>query len=239
MSARADKRRAKAAAAKDRRRKILAIGLLGVFAALLVIQGPKLQDAVRGSDSSAATAPPAPVPTVPSTEPRKKEGKALLFKASNADPFASRSLANNDPRAGDLAGPAGAKDPFAGGGSGTSGSGSSPAPAPQPVAQPLPNKIVIGTPTVNGKAKRGWIVVIASIQTRLGRGYANRFATGVRLRGLTPVAVLDSSTRKPLRSGYYVVYTGPFATLSDVQRSAAHVHAFGYRTAYVREILQY
>ena len=54
-----------------------------------------------------------------------------------------------------------------------------------------------------------------------------------------PLAVLDSSTRKPLRAGYFVVYTGPFASLSAVQRSAAHVHAFGYRTAYVREILRY
>ena len=57
--------------------------------------------------------------------------------------------------------------------------------------------------------------------------------------GFGSLAVLDSSTRKPLRAGYYVVYTGPFASLAAVQRSAAHVHAFGYRTAYVREILRY
>jgi hypothetical protein len=45
--------------------------------------------------------------------------------------------------------------------------------------------------------------------------------------------------RKPLRAGYFVVYNGPYATLSAVQRAADHVHAFGYRTAYIREIIRY
>ena len=81
--------------------------------------------------------------------------------------------------------------------------------------------------------------MLASVQTRLGRAYAERFATASGRNGLGSVSVLDSSTRKPLRSGYFVVYTGPFASLAAVQRSAAHVRAFGYRTAYVREILRY
>ena len=49
----------------------------------------------------------------------------------------------------------------------------------------------------------------------------------------------QSSTNKRLRAGYYVVYNGPYATLSAVQRAADHVHAFGYRTAYIREIIRY
>jgi hypothetical protein len=53
------------------------------------------------------------------------------------------------------------------------------------------------------------------------------------------VGVLDSSTRRPLRAGYYVVYNGPYRTMRAVQRAAAHIRALGYRTAYVRPILQY
>ena len=63
-------------------------------------------------------------------------------------------------------------------------------------------------------------------------------------RACGSTALLLSRCSTPRRgsrfaSGYYVVYTGPFATLREVQRSAAHVHAFGYRTAYIREILRY
>jgi hypothetical protein len=206
-----------------------------VLAILMFIQGPKLLDALNGSDAEPVAV--AATPVVP--EPQNGNPRALrLLKATGADPFASRSLADNDPRAGSVSGPGGTHDPFANDASATT---APPAPPPteDPVAAPLPGEIVVGTPTPGAVAKRGWIVVIASIQNRLGRSYAERFASRVERGGLGEVAVLDSSTRKPLRSGYYVVYTGPFATLSAVQLSAAHVHAFGYRTAYVREILRY
>ena len=72
--------------------------------------------------------------------------------------------------------------------------------------------------------------VLASIRTRAGRTYAERFAARVRRNGLD-VSVLDSSNSKPLRSGYFVVFTGPYESRPQGQRSAAHVHAFGYRTA--------
>ena len=226
---------ANAAAAKQRRTKVMAFGGLGVLAILLFIQVPKL---LGGSESPApAVVAAAPVTTAPETG---RDARALrLLKATGTDPFATRSLADNDPRAGSVSGPGGTHDPFAGPATSAPPPPAAP-PTEDPVAAPITGKIVVGTPTPGAVAKRGWIVVLASVQTRLGRAYAERFATKVRRNGLgSPVSVLDSSTRKPLRSGYYVVYTGPFASLASVQRSAAHVHAFGYRTAYVREILQY
>ena len=105
---------------------------------------------------------------------------------------------------------------------------------------PIPGRIVVGTPaSPDAVAERAWIVVLASIRTSAGRAYAERAANVAKSRRLGTVSVLDSSTRKPLRSGYYVVYTGPFESLSTVQRSAAQVRSSGYRTAYVREILVY
>ena len=219
---------------------MIAIGGLAVLAVLLVIQGPRMLDLFRGSGGARVAAPVPVAPVAPPPVRTSDVGRALLFKPGGTDPFVVRSLADNDSRAGAVPVPDGAKDPFVRQG-GSSLVNRSPAPATgsEPEPQPLPDRIVVGTPTPGAVAKRGWIVVLASIQTRVGRGYAERFATRVRRDGLGSISVLNSSTRKPLRSGYYVVYTGPFATLGEVQRSADHVHAFGYRTAYIREILRY
>jgi hypothetical protein len=106
-------------------------------------------------------------------------------------------------------------------------------------AQPLPEQIVIGTPTKGGKTIRGWIVILASIPTREGRASALSFARQARRSGIEPVSVLNSSNRRPLRGGYWVVYTGPYPSLSDVSVRAQSVHSSGYRTAYVRELIIY
>lgn len=222
------KRIAAAAAKKQRRQKVIAFGGLGVLAILMFIQGPKLLDAFGGSDAATAA---LPEPTVTSGRATGKDRRALrLVKATGADPFASRSLADNDPRAGSVSGPGGTHDPFVPDAASRSDT---------PAATPLPGKIVVGTPRRGAVAKRGWIVVLASVETRVGRSRAERFARGARRSGLRSISVLASSSRKPLRAGYYVVYTGPFRSLSAVQRSAARVQAFGYRTAYVRQILRY
>jgi SPOR domain len=233
------KRIADAAARKNRRQKVIAFGGLVVLAILMFFQGPKLMKAFGGSDTSTpeaiAATPAVPIP--------KRDYRALrLVKANGGDPFAARTLTDNDPRAGSVPGPEGTRDPFVP----TAGSGPAtptPAPAPTPTAPtptpaltPLP---VVGAPRPGAFAKPGWIVVLASIETRIGRASAESFARTARRKGIGSVSVLDSSTRKPLRAGYYVVYTGPFASLSAVQRSAARVQAIGYRTAYVRQILRY
>ena len=51
--------------------------------------------------------------------------------------------------------------------------------------------------------------------------------------------MLNSSNRRPLRGGYWVVYTGPYATLSAVTSRAGSVHSQGYPTAYIRELIVY
>lgn len=236
---RAQKRHAQIRAAKERKQKIIAFGGLGVLAIVLAIQGPRFLDLVSGGSDPVSVG----APIIPETvHPKNSAGSArgLRFLKAGGDPFASRALADNDPAPGAVAAPAGAHDPFAeSAGALAPAQVSAPATAPAPVPSPLPKQIVLGTPTPGAVARHGWIVVIASIQTRFGRAYAERFATRARRNGLGDVSVLNSSTRKPLRAGYFVVYTGPFVTLSAVQRSAAHVHAFGFRTAYVREILRY
>ncbi len=173
-------------------------------------------------------------PVAPAPETGEEPARAALFSRA---PAPIRSLPVRSPttipQAGSVSGPAGTHDPFAGVGCVRTRRRPAPPPTEDPVAAPIPGKIVVGTPTPGAVAKRGWIVVLASIQTRVGRPYAERFATRVERNGLGSVAVLDSSTRKPLRSGYFVVYTGPFATLaqSSAPRPTCTPSATGRRTS--------
>jgi hypothetical protein len=229
MTSSAAKRRrsayAAAAAAKERRRKILAIGGSVVFVALLAYEIPHTLQLLNHSTPAAA------VTTTTTAAPTQNVIPKSLQTAKVGDPFAARALVSVDP--GVKPSPGG-RDPFAS--TVTQAAAVTQAPA---AAQPLPQTIVIGTPTAHGAVDRGWIVILASIPTREGRSSALTFARAVRRSGISSVAVLNSSNRRPLRGGYWVVYTGPVATLGAVQRLASSVHASGYGTAYIRELIVY
>ena len=57
--------------------------------------------------------------------------------------------------------------------------------------------------------------------------------------GIGDVSLLNSSNRRPLRGGYWVVYTGPYNTLAEVSAAANHVHSSGFATAYIRQLVVY
>jgi hypothetical protein len=203
-------------AAKQRRQRILVVVLVAALAVILAWEVPKLRARSSGSASAAVAA--APAAAAPRHVSRHVGG-------TGADPFAPKALSNSDAHAVSGGGP----DPF----TGSPGSSSSFA---RPAA--LPQRIVIGRPGGHRVAKRGWIVILASIPTRNGRSAALSFARGAR-RSVGGVAVLNSSNRRPLRGGYWVVYKGPYSTLSAVSQRAGNIHAAGYRTAYIRELISY
>jgi hypothetical protein len=200
------------AAAKQRRQTIMLIVLGAVLAVLLVWQLPNVLNRSASSPSAApAVAGAAPHRTVKS-RPRSAGG----------DPFAGNPLPNQDARAVT----AGGADPFKGG--------------PQPVLtqKPIPGQIIIGRPGGHRVASHGWIVILASIPTRNGHSSAVHFARGARGR-VGSLSILNSSRRRPLRGGYWVVYSGPYPSLGAVSRRAGSVHAAGYRSAYIRELITY
>ncbi len=206
---------------------MLAIGLV-ILVGVLVWEIPHvLKSGGAGSRPQAVAAPPTVTPPLTRRLPR-----SLRFAGDGLDPFAVRLLPDGDPQAGAVAG---GRDPFAIPVA-TAPATSSPPPA---VTSPLPERIVIGTPGGNRVAVHGWIVILASIPTGNGRAGAAAFAGRVRAAGFRSASVLNSSNRRPLRGGYWVVYTGPFHTLSEVERGAALVHGAGYRTAYIRELIVY
>jgi hypothetical protein len=213
-------------AAKQRRQKVFVVVLAVVFAALLVYQVPRTLKLVGKSGSPPATAVAVPS-TAASAQASTHVAKQLRGSGNGADPFAARGVSNTDSR------PAAADrpDPF------TAPVPATPAAtAPTPAA--LPQKIVIGRPGGNRVARHGFIVILASIPTRNGRNDAISFARGAR-RNVGVLSILNSSHSRPLRGGYWVVYSGPYPTLGKVSASAGSIHAAGYRTAYIRELIAY
>jgi hypothetical protein len=215
---------AAAVAAKQRRQKIMLVVLLVLGIAALAYEAPGLIKRINGSSTSSSSVGP-PLQTA-SPKPRQLP---KAFRGAAADPFVARALQDGDSTVGPVVG----RDPFASPSAHSTESASA-----SGAASPLPQQIVIGKPSGKG-ATRGWIVILASIPTAEGRTSATTFAQKVRAHGVSPVSVLNSSNSRPLRGGYWVVYTGPVSTLSQVENLAAHVHTSGYGTAYIRELIVY
>lgn len=223
MASVAARRRAQAVAGKERRKKVLAIGGVCVLVVLLAIQAPKLLD-LLSSDTSAVAPVPAPAAVPGATTPQAPPSELRLPRGPGVNPFLKRSLSSGDPGPLVVAGPAGTRDPFL---------------PTTPTEVLTPRRIVIGIPTAGRTPTVGYIVVLASIRIAAGRAVAERIARTARRDGLAPVGVLDSSTRRPLRAGYYVAYIGPFKSGSAVREAAESAQALGYRTAYIRELVRY
>jgi hypothetical protein len=211
-----------AIAAKERRTKVIVIVLAVVLAAVLAFQLPKL----LGHGESASAAAPSSTAT-PAGSKWKKLPAILRGSGSGADPFAARAFTDRDSRIA----PGGGRDPFA------ARLSAAAAVSTRAASRTLPKRIVIGTPGAHKHLVHGWIVILASIP--VGNGHADAVAFARRVRGLGPVSTLNSSNRRPLRGGYWVVYTGPVRTLNGVSRLAARVHSAGYRSAYIRELYRY
>ena len=207
---------------------ILVIALSIVLVGLLAYEGPKMLKRLDAGSSTPAAAPSVP----PAAHASRPQPKQLGGGRTGADPFAARSLPNGDP---DVAA-AGGPDPFTG--PEASPAETTPVEATPPPVQTLPQQLVIGRPGHGRVATHGWIVILASIPEGSGRDAAARFAQAARAN-VGSLSILNSSRRRPLRGGYWVVYTGPYASLGAVSQRAGDVHAAGYRTAYIRELITY
>jgi len=214
-------------AAKRRQQKVLIIVCVVILAALLAYEIPHTLHLVSHSSpsSSAAPATSTPAPAAPRHIPAGLKG--------SADPFVGATLSGDDSNA---AGETPGHDPFAA--PGTAAASAPPPPVSTPASPPLPEQIVIGKPGGNRVAVRGWIVILASIPTAEGRGAATSFAARAG-HSVGNLQILNSSNRRPLRGGYWVVYTGPYNTLSEVTQRADSVHGAGYSSAYIRELIVY
>jgi hypothetical protein len=212
-------------AAKARRQKVFVVVLAVILGIVLVYEVPKtLKLTGKGGSTSGVTSP-----GTPSTPSTPQHAKSVPGSGNGADPFVARALSNGD---GAPAGAGGRPDPFT-----PPATPSSAAAAPSTPA-PLPQQIVIGRPGGHRVATHGWIVILASIPTHNGRGDAVSFARSAG-RNVGRLSILNSSHSRPLRGGYWVVYAGPYGSLGRVTHAAGNIHAAGYRTAYVRQLVAY
>lgn len=214
------------------------VGVLGVvLLALLALQLPKL---LKSSDSSSSSAPAPVAPVAPppaATSPQPSGALRAAMKQPPRDVF-QRPGMTIESTLGSIAPPPGLHDPFASPRS--VGAASAPEAPPKPVqTTSLPGTIVLGTPGSGKVAVQGWIVILASIPTSAGQRSAEAFAAKARIAGLSSVAILNSSSRQGLRGGYWAVYTGPYENIGQVSTAATNVHAAGYGSAYIRELVVY
>lgn len=228
-------------AAKERRQKYIVIGLAVLLVIVLAFELPHLLSGGGSSPAvSAPSATPATTPTVtPATGTAASAAQQALYRRALRqrphDVFAG-SVAPQPDTLGSVANPPGLHDPFASPSAPESNTAPPPAKAPAP---PILGTIVIGKPGAGSVAVHGWIVILASIPTAHGKHAASSFATTAERGGVGTVSILNSSKRRPLRGGYWVVYTGPFDTLAQVNRHAGAVHARGFTTAYIRQLIIY
>lgn len=241
------RRGAKAAAAqraaKERRQLYVVVGL-GVLLLILVVVEVLPRVTGGGSSSSATSAVVPPAVTTPATpgstaqstsSVRQQRELRRALRQAPSDPF-SGSVTPAPDTLGSVANPPGLHDPFA--------SASSPEAADTPVAPAIAGPaikgtIVIGTKGPGTVAEHGWIVILASIPTAKGKGAATSFVAAAKRAGVGSPSILNSSNRRPLRGGYWVVYTGPFSTLAQVNGGASSVHSRGFTSAYIRQLIVY
>jgi hypothetical protein len=98
----------------------------------------------------------------------------------------------------------------------------SPAPPPATTSGPIPWPA----------GKNGFTVVLESIPATSGRPAALARARAALRAGLKDVGILDSSQYPSLHAGYYVVFSGIYASNVDATSAAASAKASGYADAY-------
>ena len=84
--------------------------------------------------------------------------------------------------------------------------------------------------------RNGWTVIVESIPASAGRSLAITRARAAALGGLPSVGVLESDEYSSLHPGYYVIFSGVYATKARADAAAAAASAKGFGSAYSREI---
>jgi hypothetical protein len=84
--------------------------------------------------------------------------------------------------------------------------------------------------------RTGWTVVLESVPASAGRGLALARAQAALSAGLPQVGVLVSGRYSSLHPGYYVVFSGIYASQSAANSAASSAAGKGFTAAYSRQI---
>jgi hypothetical protein len=114
------------------------------------------------------------------------------------------------------------------------GAPSTPTEPPPPATTAPPPGSLVTWPA----GRSGFTVVLQSIPTGAGRALAVARARDASRAGLPKVGVLDSSRYSSLHPGYYVVFSGIYASRSEADQARSNAVGKGFELAYSREITQ-
>jgi hypothetical protein len=104
---------------------------------------------------------------------------------------------------------------------------------PPPATKPPP---AAGALTVWPTNRNGYTVVLESIPSNAGRSLALDRARAASRAGLPQVGVLDSNLYSSLHPGYWVVFSGIYASSGQADAAAQAAAAKGFAAAYSRQI---
>jgi len=82
----------------------------------------------------------------------------------------------------------------------------------------------------------GWTIALASLPQTGGRPAALERARAARVKGLTAVGMLDSSRYASLHPGYWIVFSGIYASEAEATSALEDARRFA-RTATVRRVV--
>ena len=86
------------------------------------------------------------------------------------------------------------------------------------------------------QGRNGWTLVLVSMPTSAGRPQAVGRAREAVRAGLDDVGVIDSSEYASLHPGYYVVFSGVYATIGAAQDAVSDAAEAGFENAYARRV---
>jgi hypothetical protein len=109
---------------------------------------------------------------------------------------------------------------------------------PQAPGAPSTSSVTTPTPTNPNaltfwpEGKDGWTNVLESLPVTAGRASAAARARAAKRAGLPAVGVLVSSQYSSLHPGYYVVFSGVYATQNQASAAVSSAHSNGFPDAY-------
>lgn len=105
-----------------------------------------------------------------------------------------------------------------------------------PVAQPRAPARTAAAKSSWPAGQSGWTIVLVSYPQAGGEAAATKTAGDARKANLPRVGVLDSSDFASLQPGYFVVFSGVYASENDASVALPQARQAGFGAAYAREI---